>query len=184
MTNQEFLEAMEVLAASIPRFAPPNIQATAAVWYDHFRDVSPRDFMEIIKAASLRFKEFPSLADLKILLFGDPMAEADALPDIIWSCICDYGQQAAKIPRIKERLGPLGWAFVESVGGWSAICNQATHNDQAPTLKAQWRNGIKSVANGPGLVPRSHGALGSSQVSDAIALLADRFSLDQPRPSR
>lgn len=152
MRIDEFVECMEMLGAAIPRHAPKNLEATAALWFDAFAGLSTQAFMQLIRAAQMRYDVFPSLKEMRELVTGNAVAEADAIPEIIWACLNDYGSQTAKLPRIKERLGDLGWQFVERLGGWQAICNQAESNDQAPTLKAQWRNAIKAMLQAPPMI--------------------------------
>ena len=181
MKLEEFIQCMELLSAAIPKHSPKDTRLTASLWFKNFSNISVEAFMALIFAAQNRYDSFPSIKELQELISGNKMAEADALPELIWSCITDYGSQMAKIPRIQERLGPTGWQFVERVGGWQAICNQAEDNDMAPTLKAQWRNAIKAMVSGGPVIDRMNLP---GKVHDELKSLADGFSLTPALPTR
>lgn len=180
MLFEEFYDSMQALEAALPRFAPKDLKATAAVWFTTFQHLEHAQMIGLVELAKRSFDEFPSLKAICELVTGSPMKQADELPEQIWACIRDYGSQMAKIPRIKERLGPVGWRFIERSGGWLRICEQAQHDDMAPTLKAQWRNAIKAMLASPDMRAEQLGLPGT--VQDEIAKLASRFSL-APSPA-
>lgn len=175
MTFEEFFETMQALESALPKFAPKDIKATAVTWFTTFQHLDVGQMFGLVELSKRSFDEFPSLKAICELVTGSPEKEADELPEKIWACIRDYGSQKSKEHRVKERLGPIGWAFVERSGGWQRICDQATHDNMAPTLKAQWRNAIKAMLASPEVKAQHLGLSGT--VQDEIKKLADRFSI-------
>jgi len=69
---------------------------------------------------------FPTLAEIIDVL--DPRVEAkDAASEaanLIWAAIPRCGKAGSE--KAKEMIGELGWAVVERMGGWSALCGMKT----------------------------------------------------------
>ena len=66
-------------------------------------------------------KFFPKPGQLYALARPQPDLEGEAalLTDKIYYCLESYGSDAYGTERAKERIGELGWVYIQNLGGWT-----------------------------------------------------------------
>lgn len=155
-TRSEFAMFMVRLAEAIPRFAPDVRQPhVVEAWYDHLGQLSTLELTQAYQAALAKFDSFPSIREVLGVLGRAPPSPEDKAREVaerIWGAISRFhsvvGTSATALARLRaidDYLGPIGAHVVKVAGGWNQICELAT-NDNATTLKAQWREFAKVTA--------------------------------------
>jgi hypothetical protein len=144
VNTREFVCFVASLRKALPRYAPDmDDRETLSVWFAELGKLSTDDAGRIYKAAVRSMDSFPSIRQILELAGLAEAPDEDKAREVgerIWSAISRFGHQVSESgqAKVNEYLGPVGVEVVRLQGGWNQICEMATF-DNAPTLKAQWR---------------------------------------------
>jgi hypothetical protein len=72
----------------------------------------------------------------------DENAEANALPDLIFKCIAQYGYTNSQGAR--EEMGEFAWSIVQGFGGWYHLCTSENLGSNS-TIRAQMRDAARAM---------------------------------------
>ena len=126
-------------------------------------------------------RRFPTVGEIKQAMGVSEQSNEDKgreVGELIWAAICRFGSVMSRWPEIAAAIGPIGVEVVKRQGGWMTICEIAT-NDNATTLKAQWRELAQVLARKPVGeldVPPDFTRLPEAAQKE-LALLVDKFSM-------
>ncbi len=141
-TRADFAKFMGALSRAIPRFAPRlDDAALLDVWFTQIGHLSLGELQHVMKDAVRTLDQFPSIREILAIVGQNKPNDDDIARDVgerIFTALSKYGSQMTRWPAIEALIGPVGLEVVRLQGGWQNICDVTT-NDNAPTLKAQWR---------------------------------------------
>lgn len=189
MNQLEFATAMKTFVTLVPRYAPDfSKKEFTNAWYKFFKHVESDRFREMIVHASRTLEQFPSIAEMLVLLGEGEQPDDDKareVAELIYSTLCSRGSMLRNKKELQKVLGSIGVAVVERQGGWMAICEQTTHANTG-MFKAQWRELAatlirKSKTGDLAMIPEFGHSEGRQNVNKKIEDLANKFSLDSPR---
>ncbi len=124
----------------------PKISMMLDVMIETWPEATAEKLVEAIKAyqADPKNTVFPHPA--RLAPYVKPTASADALAQEIAGripkAIAKFGYSSSQAA--KEFIGPLGWAAVESFGGWGPLCSNHGVSIQPGQFYAQSRDFIKA----------------------------------------
>lgn len=108
-----------------------NNKNVTVPWYESLKHLSYEQFLKAFRTARDNIKFFPSIKE--ILDYADPSSikldsklEAEVIKSRIMYAISAYGYTNPE--KAQKHIGPLGWKFIQTRGGWSQVCD-ITYDD-------------------------------------------------------
>lgn len=127
----------------------PLDEDTLTIWNMVLGELTRPEF-EMALATYLRSNSafFPRPGQLFQLVRPDEdsQQEAQLMADKIWNTMCSKGDDKQAIEEAKQKLGEIGWAYVESCGGWYGLKKrfQFVTGDPSSSI-AQIRNSVQGI---------------------------------------
>ncbi len=56
-----------------------------------------------------------------------------------------YGPDSIGEKRAMQKIGPIGWVYIQNTGGWAAFVNSILSEDDVPIVRAQLRRSITAT---------------------------------------
>ena len=118
------------------------------IWNAVLQELTEEELAKGIKAYVLDPKHefFPKPGQIYGLARpqGNKEEEAALIVDRIFFALSSYGKDSYGTRRAREKIGELGWLYIENQGGWDQF-GSGVENDSVPTLKSQARKSIMGL---------------------------------------
>ena len=134
------------------------------IWQEILRDLTLDELVRAVKIYNLDpelSKFMPRPGQIYGLAKPEPdkREEASLIADSIWTALTMYGEDKYNTNRAKLKIGPVGWEWIETQGGWSTFHRNYNQEDvNMGTTKAQIRNSVMGLIEN-GKRNRSTGSL-------------------------
>lgn len=114
-----------------------------SMYVEDLMDLSPEELLEAVRKFRKDPKNdrFPLPSKIRSMLESgaDPEGEAHLVASRLAVAVT-YGTDRYGAEKAKALVGKVGWAIVETSGGWERFNRSVTSEEELPILKAQWRN--------------------------------------------
>lgn len=143
--REDILLAMKGLSEIYERKITDDLMS---IWQSVLKDLSQEELAKGVEAYVLDPSRdfFPKPGQIYALARpqGNKEEEAALITDRIFACLSSHGKDDYGTKRAREKIGELGWMYIEQTGGWSKFGLELDNGD-VPTMKSQARKSIMGL---------------------------------------
>jgi hypothetical protein len=118
------------------------------IWVSILKDLTPEELAKGVHAYVIgNHPFFPKPGQIYVLARPqiDTDQEASLIADRIFSSIRSYGTDPLGTERARNKIGELGWQYIQNEAGWDSFSRSIKSEDDIPILKAQVRRSLMGL---------------------------------------